>query len=66
MTGKIVDVINDGWDEDGEAYACRTKADAPEIDGVVYVDSQEDIAEGAIFKVEITGGEGHELTGVRI
>ena len=61
MIGKTVDVINDGWDDDVEAYACRTKADAPEIDGVVHVDSDDEIADGAIFKVEIVGGEGHEL-----
>jgi len=64
MIGKTVDVINDGWDEDAEAYACRTKADAPEIDGVVFVDSEDEIADGAIFKVEIVGGEGHELVGL--
>ena len=65
MIGKTVDVISDGWDEEAEAYACRTKADAPEIDGVVYVDSDEEIAEGAIFQVEIVGAEGHELVGLR-
>src|SRR5262249_29329897 len=36
MAGKTIDVIVDGWDEETEAYACRSKADAPEIDGVVY------------------------------
>jgi ribosomal protein S12 methylthiotransferase len=65
MIGKTVDAICDGWDEDAEAYAFRTKADAPEIDGVVYVDSDEDIIEGAITKLKILGGEGHELVGAR-
>ncbi len=64
MIGKTVDVINDGWDDDAQAYACRSKADAPEIDGVIYVDG-DDIAEGALFTVEIVGGEGHELVGMR-
>src|SRR5690606_24370651 len=32
MIGKHVEAICDGWDEDAEAYAFRTKADAPEID----------------------------------
>jgi ribosomal protein S12 methylthiotransferase len=63
MIGKTVDAINDGWDEDAEAYAFRTKADAPEIDGVVHVESEDEIAEGAICKLQITGGEGHELIG---
>jgi ribosomal protein S12 methylthiotransferase len=63
MIGKHVDAICDGWDEDAEAYAFRTKADAPEIDGVTYVDSEDEIAEGAILKLEILGGEGHEMVG---
>lgn len=64
MIGKTVEIICDGWDEDAEAYACRTKADAPEIDGVVYVDSETERHEGDIFTVEIIGGEGHELAGI--
>jgi ribosomal protein S12 methylthiotransferase len=63
MIGKTVDAICDGWDEDAEAHAFRTKADAPEIDGVVYVDSDAEIAPGTITKLEIVGGEGHELVG---
>jgi ribosomal protein S12 methylthiotransferase len=63
MIGKTVDAICDGWDEDAEAYAFRTKADAPEIDGVTYVDSDAEIAEGTIAQLEILGGEGHEMVG---
>jgi ribosomal protein S12 methylthiotransferase len=63
MIGKTVQAICDGWDEDAGAYSFRTKADAPEIDGVVYVESEAEIAEGDILDVEITAGEGHELIG---
>ena len=63
MIGKTVDAICDGWDEDAEAFAFRTKADAPEIDGVVYVQAETEIAAGTIAVVTITGGEGHELKG---
>jgi ribosomal protein S12 methylthiotransferase len=63
MIGKTVDAICDGWDEDAEAYAFRTKSDAPEIDGVVYVATESEISDGAILRLKITGGEGHELTG---
>jgi ribosomal protein S12 methylthiotransferase len=66
MIGKTVDAINDGWDDDAEAYAFRTKADAPEIDGVVYVDSDKEIAEGAITKLEILAAEGHQLVGAAL
>jgi len=64
VLGRQFDVICDGWDEDAEAYACRTKADAPEIDGIVYVDSKAERSEGDIFAVTITGGEGHALTAI--
>ncbi|MES1156313.1 MAG: 30S ribosomal protein S12 methylthiotransferase RimO [Alphaproteobacteria bacterium] len=63
MIGREIEVIVDGWDEDAEAYACRSKADAPEIDGVVYVSSEDDLGEGDILTVSITAGEGHELVG---
>ncbi|MGQ0534224.1 MAG: hypothetical protein ACT4OF_16265 [Caulobacteraceae bacterium] len=63
MIGKTVDAICDGWDGDAEAYAFRTKADAPEIDGVIYVDSDVEIRPGTITKLEILAAEGHELVG---
>ena len=63
MIGREIDVINDGWDEDSNAYACRSKADAPEIDGVVFVESDDEIEDGAIFPVRIINADGHELLG---
>jgi ribosomal protein S12 methylthiotransferase len=65
MIGRDIEVISDGWDEDAEAYACRSKADAPEIDGVVYVESEREIAEGDILSVRVTSAEGHELQAQR-
>jgi ribosomal protein S12 methylthiotransferase len=66
MIGRAVEVISDGWDEDAGAYACRTKADAPEIDGVVHVSSDRDLDEGDIVRVEILAAEGHELVGALV
>jgi ribosomal protein S12 methylthiotransferase len=63
MIGQTVEAICDGWDEDADAYAFRTKADAPEIDGVVLVASEVEIAQGDMLTLQITGGEGHELVG---
>ncbi len=62
--GRDLDVICDGWDEDAEAYACRGKADAPEIDGVVYVESARELNQGEIFSVRIAKAQGHELAGL--
>jgi ribosomal protein S12 methylthiotransferase len=63
MIGRTVEAICDGWDDDAQAYVCRTKADAPEIDGIIHVSSPGELSEGDLLAVEITGGEGHELTG---
>jgi len=54
LVGQTLDVIIDGWDDEVEAFAARTKADAPEIDGVVYVETQRDLDPGEIIPVEIT------------
>jgi len=62
MLGQTVDVIIDGWDDEVEAFAARTKADAPEIDGILYVATDRDLDPGDIHAVTITGAEGHELT----
>jgi ribosomal protein S12 methylthiotransferase len=66
MIGREIEVINDGWDEDSGAYACRSKADAPEIDGVVFVESEDEIADGEIFPVRIINANGHELLGEEV
>ncbi len=63
LIGQTLDVIIDGWDDEAAVYEGRTKADAPEIDGVVYVSSENDLAEGDIVRVEIADASGHELAG---
>ncbi|MET0181413.1 MAG: 30S ribosomal protein S12 methylthiotransferase RimO [Caulobacterales bacterium] len=61
LVGQTLDVIIDGWDEDEEAFGARTKADAPDIDGIVFVETERDLDPGEIIAVEITGADGHEL-----
>ncbi len=61
MIGRTIEVICDGWDDDEGAFACRSYADAPEIDGVVYVESETELDEGAILSVTVETGAGHEL-----
>ncbi len=61
LIGSRMDVLVDEWDEDEAAFACRGKADAPEIDGVVWVETQQKLSPGDILKVRIHGADGHEL-----
>jgi len=51
-------------DEDGNYEAvARTKADAPEIDGVVYLADAEGLNPGDFVDVQITKADGHDLWG---
>lgn len=41
----------------------RTKADAPEIDGIVYLEDAEGLSPGDFVEVEIYSADGHDLIG---
>ncbi len=61
--GKTVSVIVDEIDEEG--IIGRSMADAPEIDGVVYVDnlSEQTVKIGDIIAVQITNADEYDLWG---
>ncbi|NBI13709.1 30S ribosomal protein S12 methylthiotransferase RimO [[Haemophilus] felis] len=61
--GKTLDVIIDEIDEEG--IIGRSKADAPEIDGVVYLEnlSQSAVKIGQIIEVKITQADEYDLWG---
>ena len=63
MMGKILDVVVDGYDEEFEQYFGRTYADSPEIDGRVWIASQDDLSEGSFVKVCMDGLIDGDLTG---
>ncbi len=58
----LVDEVVEGEDGSIQAIA-RTKADAPEIDGVVYLDDAEGLTPGDFVDVQITDADGHDLWG---
>jgi len=47
----------------GDEAIGRTMADAPEIDGVVYLEGAEGLVPGDLVEVEIVGADGHDLWG---
>ena len=62
--GTRMDVIIDDIDEDGVA-TCRTKADAPEIDGNLFIDEgTEGLSVGEIVRVEVDEAGEYDLWGV--
>lgn len=61
--GRTLPVIIDGSeDEDGVAVG-RSRADAPDIDGLVYVTTDRHLEPGDIVGVRITGSLEHDLVG---
>ena len=63
--GKELQVIVDEVDE--EAATCRTMADAPEIDGNFFIDSDfEDLTIGDIITVKVDEAGAYDLWGQRI
>lgn len=61
--GKTLDVLVDKIDEEG--IIGRSKADAPEIDGLVYVDNLSgiNVKVGDVIKVTITNSDEYDLWG---
>ena len=60
--GEELDVIVDEIDEEGAI--CRTKADAPEIDGNLFIEENFDkIHVGDIVKVNVTASGDYDLWG---
>ncbi|WP_425073983.1 30S ribosomal protein S12 methylthiotransferase RimO [Sagittula sp. S175] len=61
--GRVMDVIVDDVDEDGIA-TCRTKSDAPEIDGNLFIDEGADhLQPGDIVRVEVDEAGEYDLWG---
>ena len=63
MMGEVLEVLVDGYDEEFEQYFGRTYADSPDIDGRVWIATQDDISEGQFVRVCIDGLVDGELTG---
>ena len=62
MQTVLVDEIVQDAEGNIEAIG-RTKADAPEIDGVVYMEDAEGLTPGDFVEVEIYSANGHDLRG---
>jgi ribosomal protein S12 methylthiotransferase len=60
--GRTLTVLVDEVDPDGVAVA-RSAADAPEIDGLVYVDKARQLRAGEFAQVRVTRADAHDLHG---
>ena len=62
--GQTIQVMVD--EVDNEGVIARSKADAPEIDGLVFVDSQKQYEPGTLIDVKITGSSEHDLYAIEV
>ena len=63
MIGRELDVLIDGFDEEYGQFFGRTYADSPEIDGRVWIASQEPLHEGDFIRIHVDGCLDGDLTG---
>ena len=63
MIGRTITVLVDGFDEEFQQFYGRTYADSPEIDGRVWIATDEALSEGDFVKVCIDGLIDGDLSG---
>ena len=59
---KLLPCIIEGFSDNGEVVA-RTQYDAPEVDGVVTIKTDEPVVPGDIEMVKIIGADEYDLIG---
>ena len=62
--GRQLDVIVDEVDEEGAIG--RSMADAPEIDGAVYMNGETNVKPGDILRVKVENADEYDLWGTRV
>ena len=58
---KEFDVIIDGYLSDDDVYVARSYMDAPDIDGMIFIDSDRELISGEIVRVVITDSDVYDL-----
>ena len=63
MKGRALYVFIEGKVSDENAYVGRTYRDAPDVDGYIFVNTDEELMTGDIVKVQVTGAYEYDLIG---
>jgi ribosomal protein S12 methylthiotransferase len=63
MIGKTLDVLVEGRIPEEGVYVGRTYRDAPEVDGYIFLNAEEEIISGDFVTAEVTGADEYDLTG---
>ncbi len=63
MVGREVLVMIEGKIADENAYAGRTYRDAPNVDGLIFINTDEELLSGDFARVRVTGAVDYDLIG---
>lgn len=63
MVGKVLDVMIEGKVANEPAYVGRTYMDAPNVDGLIFVNADEMLMSGDFVRVKVTGANEYDLIG---
>ncbi len=63
LKGKVFTVMIEGYVAEENVYVGRTYMDAPGIDGLIFVSSEENFVSGDFVKVRVTGAYEYDLIG---
>ncbi len=63
MTGREVLVMIEGKIADENAYVGRTYRDAPNVDGLIFVNTEEELMSGDFARVQVSGAVDYDLIG---
>ena len=61
--GSLQDVLVEGKLTDEEVYVGRTRADAPDVDSLIYFPAEEELMTGDLVRVRVTSSSGYDLYG---
>ena len=63
MIGREVLVMIEGKVADENAYVGRTYRDAPNVDGLIFINTNEELLSGDFARVKVTGALDYDLIG---
>ena len=63
LIGEEMLVMIEGKVADENAYVGRTYRDAPNVDGLIFVNTDEELVSGDFAKVKVTGAMDYDLIG---
>ncbi len=63
MAGRVLTVMVEGKLPDENVYAARSYKDAPNVDGLVFIQTSRELLTGDFVRVKITGSYEYDLIG---